>query len=124
LYVGNQGTDGKNSSITVYAPGTLSLIATITSEISIPIQLTFDGSGNLYVVGGRQVTAYSSVKFKLIRQITDVAEPQSLVFDPKGDAYIADPGANTVTMYPPNSDTPTETLKQGIDTPYALALEP
>ena len=45
-----------------------------------------------------------------------------MAFDAKGDLYVADEGANEVSVFAPGATTPTSTLT-GVDWPDALAID-
>lgn len=52
-----------------------------------------------------------------------VVAPQGLAIDSAGNLYVANSGANTVTIYPPGSATPSLTLQQDLTTPAAVAVD-
>jgi sugar lactone lactonase YvrE len=70
LYVANCGFNcgTKTGSVTVYAPGSGSVLRTISQGVSVPNALGFDGSGNLYVVNyNKTVTVYASGSTSVLR---------------------------------------------------------
>jgi DNA-binding beta-propeller fold protein YncE len=78
--------------VTVYAPGSGSVLRTIKKGVNGPYALAFDGSGNLYVAncglncGGMRkgtATVYSAGRNKLLRTISQgVDQPHALAFGP------------------------------------------
>jgi hypothetical protein len=105
LYVVNNG----NATVTGYAPGSGSVLRTISQGINGPFQLAFDAHGNLYVANGsaNTVTVYAPGKIKLKRTISQgVGEPAALAFDGAGDLYVANYDNGTVTVYAPATTSP------------------
>jgi DNA-binding beta-propeller fold protein YncE len=81
LYVANAG----DNDVTVYAPGSTSVLRTISQGVSVPDALGFDGSGNLYVVNykRRTVTVYAPGKTSVLRTISQgLVNPRALAFGP------------------------------------------
>jgi hypothetical protein len=122
LAVGNLG----NNSVTIYSSGTMSLVKSITSGVSSPYYVLFDSAGDLYVANGPgSVTTYKSGGFHLARTITDgISVPSSLLLDTKGDLFVASQGNNSVSEYSRKSDSPMQTISQGVEFPYDLAIKP
>ncbi|MBV8067269.1 MAG: SMP-30/gluconolactonase/LRE family protein [Candidatus Eremiobacteraeota bacterium] len=120
LYVANQGCIDptychpvRPSSVTVYAPGSKSVLREIRHGVSGPSALAFDGSGDLYVANhwGYTVTVYAPGSTKVLRTIRDgIIEAQALEFDGSGNLYVANDcsgsfgfcNSSSVTVYAPN----------------------
>src|SRR5205823_5276862 len=49
--------------------------------------------------------------------------PVALAFDSKGTLYVANAGADTVSMFSPGSTSPTATLSGGLKRPTGLAID-
>ena len=85
------------NTITVYAPGSESVLRTISKGIDDPVGLALDGSSNLYVTnfdGGTQqcgtVTVYAPGSNAVLRTISKgVAKPLQLAFDGSGNLYVS-----------------------------------
>lgn len=84
LYVANTYANevafqGTGNSVTVYAPGSTSVLRTVTQGIQTPVALGFDDAGDLYVAnrGNSTVTEYApgstSVSRTIFRGINDPA---------------------------------------------------
>ncbi len=58
-----------------------------------------------------------------IETITDgISVPQGLAVDSNDNLYVANSGNNTVTVYPPDTTTPTVTYSTGVSVPYGVAV--
>lgn len=51
-----------------------------------------------------------------------IAIPQGIATDATGNLYVANSGANTVTVYPPGSTAPSTTYTSGVGTPYDVTV--
>jgi DNA-binding beta-propeller fold protein YncE len=88
LYVVNY----EGNSVSVYAPGKIKPLRTITEDLALPNSLAFDNAGNLYVANqsNNLVTVYAAGHTKLIRKISaKVHDPDALAFDGSGDCTSA-----------------------------------
>jgi hypothetical protein len=82
LYVANESFEGgPPSSITVYAPGSNTLLRTITDGVSSPWSMAFDQAGHLYVANRfiNTVTMYSPGSSELVQTLSNIYAPESLV---------------------------------------------
>lgn len=97
LYVANT----KSNAVTVYAPGSTSVLRTITDGIGGIKQIMFDASGNLYVGNDAftNVTVYAPGSSTVLRSVHDnLFGPVALGFDSRGNLYVGDNiGANVYT---------------------------
>jgi hypothetical protein len=144
LYVANcvvcsTGVTGSDQ-ILVYSPGGTSPIRTITTGVNEPVGLAIDSSNNLYVAncincglgagayvhGTDTVTEYASggtTPVKTINFTTAVDVPFSIAVDAPGDLFVANYAVNSVTEYPPNAVTPSETITHGISGPATVVVD-
>jgi sugar lactone lactonase YvrE len=121
LYVANATAN----TVTVYVPGSDSVLRTISQGVNGPDALAFDGAGDLYVAnaGANTVTVYAAGTSSVLRTIDrGVNDPEALAFDDTGDLYVANAGANTVTIYAPGTSSVLRTISNGINVPDALAF--
>ncbi len=101
LYVANFGcpssscTPSVPSTVTVYAPGSKSVLRTISKGVIYPAALTFDGSGNLYVGN-----------------------------DGCGSSSCSPSIPSTVSIYAPGSTSVLHTISTGVSFPNSLAFGP
>jgi serine/threonine protein kinase, bacterial len=133
LYVANYGSgENPNGSVTVYAPGSGTLLRTITQGMSQPVALAFDSSSNLYVANTTDptVTVYSPSGSSPMRTISKgVYYPVALAFDISGNLYVANAASKssklgrTVTVYDPGSGKLLRTITKGVCVPVALAFD-
>jgi sugar lactone lactonase YvrE len=122
LYVGGSG------SVTVYAPGSVTPLRTITQGIFNASALAFDASGNLYVVnchlickGKGTVTVYAAGTNTLLRTITEgMRYPTGIAVDESGKLWVAN--EYSVNVYARRSSKPLRTINNGVARPVALAL--
>jgi hypothetical protein len=144
LYVANcvvcsTGATGSDQ-ILVYAPGGTTPIRTITTGVNEPVGLAIDSSNNLYVAncincglgagtyvhGTDTVTEYASggtTPVKTINFTSAVDVPFSIAVDAPGDLFVANYAVNSVTEYPPNAVTPSETITHGINSPATVVVD-
>lgn len=131
LYVAN-GVGGAYNcgTVTVYAPGSDSILYTInaTKEICGPLRVAIDSANNLYVASGEDtfpgaVDVFAAGTSTLLRTISQgINGPEALAFDRSGDLYVANYNGNTVTVYAPGSSSVLQTISEGISYPAALAV--
>jgi serine/threonine-protein kinase len=143
LYVANcaicsTGQTGSDQ-VLVYAPGASTPMRTISTGINEPVALAVDSSNNLYVAncmncglgaaayvhGTDAVTEYGNGGTTPLKTITysGVDVPFSLAVDPSGDLFVGNYAVNTVTDYPPNATSPSETIHRGVSSPASLAID-
>ena len=88
LYVASS----RNSTVTLYALGSKSVIRTISQGLAAPANLAVDGSGNLFVANrvGDTITIYARGSNQLLRTISEgISSPNGLAFDRSGNLYVA-----------------------------------
>jgi DNA-binding beta-propeller fold protein YncE len=137
VYVANTVSSFRSSStlgkVTVYAPDRRRVLRTISAGINSPAALTFDASGNLYVLNvGYYATGYVTVYARgtgaLLRTISQgMAAPSAIALDPSGNLYVANFGATrsaggTVTVYAAGKSSLLRSIKTGTQ-PFALAID-
>jgi hypothetical protein len=115
------------NTVTLYAGGSTSLLATVSSGITNPQALVFDAAGDLFVAGlPASVTEYAPPYGGSAATIgSGVNHPQALALDSRGNLFVANGnGSNSVTMYsPPYTGSPTAIVTNGINDPVSLALD-
>jgi hypothetical protein len=115
------------NTVTLYAGGSTSLLATVSSGISNPQALVFDAAGDLFVAGlPATVTEYAPPYAGSAATIgSGVNHPQALALDSRGNLFVANGnGSNSVTMYSaPYTGSPTAIVTNGINDPVSLALD-
>lgn len=137
LYVANVfgGTEDCGSTpggtVTVYAPGSESVLYTIGANdgICFPGRLAVDGENNLYVANGPpgtetlgSVTVYAPGG-KLLRTITvGINAPDAIALDAAANVFVANTGANTVTEYRSGTSSLLRTISDGVQYPEAIAV--
>jgi sugar lactone lactonase YvrE len=118
LYVANAGN------VTVYAPGSGTVLRTITG-LRAPHALAFDGSGNLHVADdvASTVTVYAPGSTKPSRTIrTGVNRPMALAFDAAGNLFVGN--KSSVTVYAAHTYALQRTITSGVKLPVALVFGP
>ena len=143
LYIANDGCKFPSckpiasSTVTVYAPGTITVLRTIAKGVDNPAALAFDGSGDLYVanvgcptassckhIEPSTVTVYAPGSTKVLRTIAEgIDQPDAEAFDASGNLYVANYETNSVTVYAPNSTKVLRTIENGVQGPDALAFD-
>ncbi len=139
LYVGNGNNySSKGNTVTVYAPGSTTVLRTISQGISEPNAAAFDGSGNLYVANTAwvrndqaSVTVYAPGSGSVLRRIVKRGFfPTKLALDGSGNLYVAwvtprdkDITGGEVTVYAPNSTSVLRTMPYAHQEPLALAFD-
>lgn len=79
-------------------------------------------SESAYTSATGLVDVFSVPKYSLVGQITNgIDHPQGLAVDKKGNLYVANNYANTVTVYPPGETSPSLTLNEP-DFPLDVAV--
>ena len=121
LYVANFG----NNTVTVYAPGAILPLRTISAGISYPSALAFDSLGNLYVINysfspsGGYVTVYAPGSTSVSETIS--VYPYSLAIDRHDDLYVGT--QSSVYVFAPGTASPKQTITQGIDVASGMAFD-
>lgn len=114
LYTGGQ--NGQNQPLT-----------TVSSGVTDPQALVFDGLGNLFVADQPgSVTVYAPPYVTSPTTVaTGVSHPQALAVDSRGNLFVANgSGSNTITVYPsPYTGPPGVTIGAGISDPVCIALD-
>jgi DNA-binding beta-propeller fold protein YncE len=93
-----------SAAVTVYAPGSDSVLRTIAKLA--PTAIAFDPSGNLYVANlpagsNGDVTVYAAGSDKVLRKITQgINSPKALAFDASGNLYVANSYFEVVEFAP------------------------
>jgi hypothetical protein len=115
------------NTVTLYAGGSTSLLATVSSGITNPQALVFDAAGDLFVAGlPASVTEYAPPYAGSAATIgSGVNHPQALALDSRGNLFVANGnGSNSVTVYsPPYTGSPTAIVTNGVNDPVSLALD-
>lgn len=131
LYVAN-GFPAPGS-VTVYEPGSVTPVRTITAAIKYPpVAISVDPDGDLYVGqdangGASRITVYNR-NGALVRTIRDgVIAPYDLIFDNTENLYVANFATSTrlgnnIQVYPPGAVTPIRTIAAGINGPFRMAF--
>jgi trimeric autotransporter adhesin len=130
LYVANAGT----STVTAYAAGSSDLAMTITSGVASPLGLAVDSSGNLYVANGAffpgTVSVYSSTG--TLQRTLSAGGVEGVAVDSTGRVYVPNcnvscgngSGADSVSVFAPNSTSIAYAVTTGLSFPSAVALDP
>lgn len=105
-------------------------VGSLTDDISRPIAVAADDSGDVAVVNSREekgnlvgvVTVYplGSLFPYVIRKGMD--EPKAVAFDKSRNLYVANLGDDTVKVYAPGGDTIVKSVSDGVSLPTALAF--
>jgi hypothetical protein len=83
--------------------------------VYVSSQSTGEGEVNIYSSKGQAQAP--------IGVITDgISGPQALAVDAGGNLYVANSGNSTVTVYVPDSMTPSITYTSGVNTPFGVAV--
>jgi sugar lactone lactonase YvrE len=132
LYVANVGFAYETSSsyylpasISLYAPGSNSPEVVITG-VARPSTVALDASGNVYVANHGFVSEYGPQLGSVIRYIT-IRAPLSFAFDASGNLYVGNNSGrdqSNVEVFAPNTTNPFETIKDGVNQPYAMTMDP
>jgi hypothetical protein len=73
------------------------------------------GAIEIYPAGGQTQSPIGSIT-------NGIADPQGIATDTAGNLYVANSGANTVTVYPPGQTSPSTTYSSGVGTPYDVSV--
>ena len=115
------------NTVTFYAGGQVSPVATIQNGITEPQGLVFDTAGDIFVANQLgTISEYAAPYSGLPTSIgTGVNHPQALAVDARGDLFVANGnGSNTVTEYsPPYTGAPTIAISNGVNDPVSLGLD-
>ena len=117
LYVANY------PNVTVYQPGKSSPLETIA--VGPASCLALDAGQNLYVGDDDGIYVFSAApSFSNTREITaGVSNPESMAFDADGDLFVANYQGNSVTKYLAGSTTLEDTISNGVEFPYVVAVK-
>ncbi len=122
--------------MTVYPRGGTKVSQRITRGVNYPMQLAFNKSGDLYVANclngcsrsyydRPSVAVFAPGQARPMYEITrGISGPWDLTLDDKGNLYVANFNVNTVTAYRPGHKEPSETIRNGILLPAAVAIGP
>jgi NHL repeat len=115
------------NTVTLYANGQPTPLATIQNSIASPQALIFDPAGSLFVANQTgSVSVYAAPYNQAPVAITNgVNRPQALALDTHGNLFVANGGgSNTVTVYAsPYGGRPSQIISAGVDDPVSLALD-
>jgi hypothetical protein len=115
------------NTVTLYAYGQTTPIATIANGVTNPQALIFDAAGDLFVADQPgSITVYVPPYNQAPNAIANgVNHPQALALDSRGDLFVANGnGSNSVTMYsPPYVGGPSQVITANVDDPVSLALD-
>jgi DNA-binding beta-propeller fold protein YncE len=119
----------------VYPPGYTKPLYKIRHNAHDATKLALDASGELYADGRDRISVFApngpDGRMKWERSFHDgVDSSDALTFAPNGDLYVADYpdcnppcGRSTVRVYPPGASEPSLTIRSGIESPVALAVD-
>jgi sugar lactone lactonase YvrE len=128
LYLG----DGRENSITVYAPRSHKIVRKVSQGIEAPVWIAFDAGGNLYVANcgptdchsGTFITVYPRGSGNLSLTISaGINGPVDMVFDDSGNLYVSNEFGSTVTVYAPGKSKPLRTISSGVSQPRGLVFD-
>ena len=114
--------------MSVFAPGSTVPTATLTGLYK-PDVLAFDGSGNLYILGGYYdtVSKFAPGSTTPTATLAGLDGPIDLAADSSGNVYVLNYSprdkSRSVSKFTPGSTTPSDTLA-GLNSPTALACDP
>lgn len=123
LYVGNQSRD-----VSVYAPGSGTVLRTIKRGIAGPLDLKVNTSDALFAVNNFNVTVYPFGGRLPSATISDgTVLPSTMTFDASGNLYVANYGPNSnqssVTVYNGSTYKLIRTITDGVSDPDSLAID-
>lgn len=140
LYVANCNTcvdSGRGTrttapdSIAVYAPGSTSLMRTITQGVHVPRSVAVDAAGYVYVANAgsvqpphpASVSVYSPGSTSLLRTVKKgITDPQFLTTDNAGNVFLVNEPSEVIE-FAPQLTTVLRTITDGIASPEALAID-
>jgi hypothetical protein len=118
-------TNFDESTITLYQARSRTPLNSVSTAVSFPGAVAFDSSDDVYCACGGGVAEYSPDLKHVLRTISEgVDDPDALVVDSSGNLYVANLYGNSVTVYPPGSTKPSQTITDGVFYPNALAIGP
>src|SRR5271166_2288634 len=83
------------------------------------------GQDLLYVSNGNgEVTVYRYWQHTLVGVLTDFTQPMGECADSSGNVYITDYAAKQILEYAHGGKSPTKTLNDSPDSPYACSIDP
>ena len=116
-----------NNTVSEFAPGSTTAIATYSDGLANPTALIFDSNGNLYVASYDDSTVLEFAAGSTTAIATysaGLSLPRDLAFDSHGNLYVVNQGNDTVTIFAPGStavsatystDDGSSTVNQGND---------
>jgi hypothetical protein len=118
VYVANVA----NETVTEYPKGETAPSLTISMSAS-PEYLATDSSDNLYVSTGLGVWEYPPGSTTGTELSLTIGSPGAIEVDKFGDIILVDAGAaSSIDVFPPGQSTPSKTISDGSNYPYALSL--
>lgn len=128
VVVNDRKTHFHGGSIDAYSLTTRDLTQKITRDIKWPGRVTFDNSGNLFVLNNTlSVDEYApgaTIPFRVIR--SGLSQVLDMAVDEFDDLYVANgsPAPGNIAEYAPGSVVPARTITNGIVTaPIAIAVD-
>jgi sugar lactone lactonase YvrE len=111
----------------VYETVTGKLLRTITDGIYAPQGIAVDGIGRLYVAQGKSgdpfgITVYNALKGAPIATIPATV-PDSMAFDTENNLFVVAGYNDSVTVYASGNHHLLRTIKDGVDYPFAIAID-
>jgi hypothetical protein len=118
VYVANVATE----TVTEYPKGETAPSLTIDMSAS-PEYLATDSSDNLYVSTGLGVWKYATGSTTGTELDLTIGSPGAIEVDKSGDIILVDAAAaSSIDIFPPGQSTPSKTISDGSQYPYALSL--
>jgi sugar lactone lactonase YvrE len=115
---------GQKLAIKAYRPGKTSFFRRLPA--AVPVALTFDASGTLYVADYTDVRIYPPKTKKPSVTISQgIYDPSAIALDASGNIYLANgsrSGTSNIIVYDPSGSV-VRTISQGVDRPTAMALD-
>lgn len=118
--------------MTVYAPGSTSVLRTISHGLKNPASLLFDPNGSLFVgsFGNNTVAEYAPGSQTAFRKIQKhVRHPVAIALDANRNLYVANEGPFTqtgkvISIHAPGRKGVRRLITTGVDGPIAIAFGP
>ena len=110
--------------IKAYTPGGNSVL--LQMGVYATSGLAFDAKGDLFATFYGYVGEYAPRSTKRIAIIGSAGTATALVFDSKGNLYVArgaGPSYSQVLVFPPGAKKPARTITTGLDSPVALVVD-
>lgn len=127
---GNAYVAGLSGTVTEYAHGTTTPIETVTTGLYTPIAMTFDKRGFLLVTNVTPFNTSDILRFapgSTYGVQVPIEFPGTriggILFDDRGNTYIADQRDNEILIYAHGSMTPTSEITEGIANPTFIAFD-